>query len=43
VQRLIAHGADFEVGLPVTGTLDDDYTPPGLAVREGHAKVVHSA
>lgn len=40
VRRLIADGADFEVRVPVTGTLDDDYTPLGLAVREGHAEVV---
>ena len=40
VRRLIADGADFEVRVPVTGTFDDDYTPLGLAVREGHAEVV---
>ncbi|UXN72768.1 ankyrin repeat domain-containing protein [Devosia sp. A8/3-2] len=40
VKRQIADGADFEVRVPVTGTLDDDYTPPGLAVREGHAEIV---
>ncbi|MBW9070162.1 ankyrin repeat domain-containing protein [Agrobacterium pusense] len=40
VKRLIAEGADFEVRVPVTGTFDDDYTPLGLAVREGHAEIV---
>ena len=40
VKRLIADGADFEVRVPITGTFDDDYTPLGLAVREGHAEIV---
>lgn len=40
VKRLVADGADFEVRVPITGTFDDDYTPLGLAVREGHAEIV---
>lgn len=40
VKWLIADGADFEVRVPITGTFDDDYTPLGLAVREGHAEIV---
>lgn len=40
MKRLIADGADFEVRVPITGTFDDDYTPLGLAVREGHAEIV---
>ena len=40
VKRQIADGADFEVRVPVTGTFDDDYTPLGLAVRDGHAEIV---
>ncbi|TCV49850.1 ankyrin repeat domain-containing protein [Agrobacterium tumefaciens] len=40
VKRLIADCADFEVRVPITGTFDDDYTPLGLAVREGHAEIV---
>ncbi len=40
VNRQIADGADFEVRVPVTGTFDDDYTPLGLAVREGYAEIV---
>ena len=26
--------------MPITGTFDDDYTPLGLAVRDGHAEIV---
>lgn len=40
VDRLVASGADIEVRVPITGTLDDDYTPLGLAVRHGHAALV---
>lgn len=40
VERLLADGADVEVRVPVTGSFDDDYTPLGLAVREGHGALV---
>lgn len=40
VERLIADGVDIEVRVPITGSLDDDYTPLGLAVRERHEAIV---
>ncbi len=40
VEQLIADGADIEVRVPITGSLDDDYTPLGLAVRERHDALV---
>ncbi|TGN55950.1 hypothetical protein E4L95_14545 [Paracoccus liaowanqingii] len=40
VERLLATGAFIEERAQITGTLDDDYTPLGIAVREGHATIV---
>lgn len=40
VQRLLAAGSPVEERLPLIGSLDDDYTPLGLAAREGHVAVV---
>lgn len=40
VERLIAEGADVEQRTPVAGSLDDDYTPLGMAAREGHFEIV---
>ena len=40
VERDIAKGADIELRVPITGSLDDDYTPLGLAAREGHDAIV---
>lgn len=36
VARLLAAGAGVDERLCRTGTVDDDYTPLGLAAREGH-------
>ncbi len=40
VARLIAAGADVNQRVPATGGVDDDYTPLGIAAREGHAVIV---
>jgi ankyrin repeat protein len=40
VQRLIDAGASVEERMPFKGTPDDDYTPLGVAAREGHADIV---
>lgn len=40
VKRLIADGASIDDRAPVMGTLDDDYTPLGLAARDGHVEIV---
>jgi ankyrin repeat protein len=40
VDRCIAAGASVEERAPITGSFDDDYTPLGIAVREGHPAVV---
>jgi ankyrin repeat protein len=40
VKRLIAAGVDVNQRMPITGTPDDDYTPLGIAAREGHAAIV---
>jgi ankyrin repeat protein len=40
VKRLIAAGVDVNQRMPITGTPDDEYTPLGIAAREGHADVV---
>jgi ankyrin repeat protein len=40
VKRLIAIGVDVNQRTPITGTPDDDYTPLGIAAREGHAEIV---
>jgi ankyrin repeat protein len=42
VTRLIDLGADVDEQLPVIGTLDDNYTPLGIAVREGHIAIVRA-
>ena len=42
VRRLLAGGEPVEQRMPMTGSLDDDYTPLGLAVREGHIEVVRA-
>ncbi|WP_436758471.1 ankyrin repeat domain-containing protein [Streptosporangium sp. V21-05] len=40
VERLIAAGTPVNERTPITGDFDDDYTPLGLASREGHADIV---
>lgn len=40
VERLIAAGASVEERMPVVGSVDDDYTPLGLAARAGRADIV---
>jgi uncharacterized protein len=40
VKRLLAAGVDVNQRMPITGTHDDDYTPVGIAAREGHAEIV---
>ncbi|MBA1273963.1 MULTISPECIES: ankyrin repeat domain-containing protein [Stutzerimonas] len=40
VRRLIQEGASVNQRSPVIGSLDDDYTPLGISVREGHEEVV---
>jgi len=40
VKRLIAVGASVNERAPMVGSLDDDYTPLGIAAREGHADIV---
>ncbi|GAB2626823.1 hypothetical protein Aab01nite_79740 [Paractinoplanes abujensis] len=40
VERLIAAGAAVDERVPATGDPDDDYTPLGLAARDGHTAVV---
>ena len=40
VERLIAAGARVNERVPIVGSLDDDYTPLGIAAREGRADLV---
>ena len=40
IERLISAGADIEERAPLIGSLDDDYTPLGIAAREGNADIV---
>jgi uncharacterized protein len=40
VAKLIAASADVEERTPVIGTLDDDYTPLGIAARSGNLDIV---
>jgi len=40
VRRLVAAGADIEERTPVNGSVDDDYTPLGLAAQKGHVGIV---
>jgi pimeloyl-ACP methyl ester carboxylesterase/ankyrin repeat protein len=40
VKRLIEVGASVNERAPTVGNLDDDYTPLGIATREGHTDVV---
>ena len=40
LERAIAAGAPVNERVPVTGTLDDDYTPLAIAAREGRADLV---
>ena len=40
VERLIQQGASVEERAPVVGSLDDDYTPLGVAARAGRADIV---
>lgn len=42
VERRIAAGAAVNERLPMVGSLDDDYTPLGVAAREGHADIVRA-
>ncbi|MBR7741868.1 ankyrin repeat domain-containing protein [Phycicoccus sp. BSK3Z-2] len=39
-ERQLAAGAVVDERMPTTGTPDDDYTPLGLAAREGHVAMV---
>ncbi|RUQ98157.1 ankyrin repeat domain-containing protein [Labedella endophytica] len=40
VRRLLSRGADPDERLPLAGSPDDDYTPLGLAARDGHERIV---
>lgn len=40
VRRLLARGADLDERLPLTGGPDDDYTPLGLAARDGRDAIL---
>jgi ankyrin repeat protein len=40
VKRLVAAGVSVNERVPVVGSLDDDYTPLGIAAREGNAHIV---
>jgi len=40
VKQLVAAGALVNERAPIVGGLDDDYTPLGIAAREGHADIV---
>ena len=40
VRRLIASGTSVNERVPITGSLDDDYTPLGIAAREGRTDIV---
>lgn len=40
VERLVGAGASVNERAPIVGSLDDDYTPLGAAVREGRADIV---
>jgi len=40
VRRLIKEGASVNQRSPIIGSLDDDYTPLGISVREGHEEIV---
>lgn len=40
VKRLTASGANVNERMPIIGSLDDNYTPLGVAAREGHAAIV---
>jgi ankyrin repeat protein len=40
VERLIGAGARVNERTPLVGGFDDDYTPLGVAAREGHADIV---
>jgi ankyrin repeat protein len=40
VKRLVAAGADVNERVPIIGGLDDDYTPLGIAAREGFIDIV---
>jgi len=39
VERLVAAGANLDEQVPVVGSLDDHYTPLGIAAREGHIEI----
>jgi ankyrin repeat protein len=39
VARLIAAGAPLDEQVPMVGSLDDNYTPLGIAAREGHEEI----
>jgi ankyrin repeat protein len=40
IERLIAAGVNVEERAPIIGSLDDDYTPLGIAAREGSEDIV---
>lgn len=39
VERLIVAGALLDEKVPMVGSLDDNYTPLGIAAREGHEEI----
>ena len=39
VERLIAAGANLDQQVPMVGSLDDNYTPLGIAAREGRLEI----
>jgi ankyrin repeat protein len=41
VARLIAAGASVNERVPMVGSLDDHYTPLGIAARDGHTEIAH--
>ncbi|MFK4246027.1 alpha/beta fold hydrolase [Micromonospora chokoriensis] len=40
VKRLIGAGAELDERMPAVGDHDDDYTPLGIAARDGHIDIV---
>ena len=42
IERLVAAGARIDERVPMTGNLDDDYTPLAVAAREGRADIVRA-
>lgn len=42
VQQLIKSGANLNERAPLAGNYDDDYTPLGVAARDGHTEIVRA-